>query len=101
MTEFVVEMVHVSRIYRVGDTEITALANVDLAVRRGEFVVVMGPSDPGNRRCSTFWAASTGRAKESAESPARTQPSLMAPRWPICAIAGSAFASSPTTFCRG
>jgi len=37
----------VTRVYRVGETEVRALDEVSLEVRRGEFVALMGPSGSG------------------------------------------------------
>ncbi|MCI2082452.1 MAG: ABC transporter ATP-binding protein [Bacteroidales bacterium] len=37
----------ISKIYRVGDQEVKALDGVDLAVRKNEFVAIMGPSGSG------------------------------------------------------
>ncbi len=37
----------ISRVYRIGDTEVWALRNVDLDLFAGEFVVLLGPSGSG------------------------------------------------------
>lgn len=42
-----IRLENVSRRYSVGDGTVTALANVDLAIDVGEFVVVLGPSGSG------------------------------------------------------
>jgi putative ABC transport system ATP-binding protein len=42
-----IELRDVGRVYRLGGLEVTALAAVNLAVRPGEFVVVLGPSGSG------------------------------------------------------
>ena len=47
MAEAVVELVDLTRAFRLGDTEVVALQGVDLRVERGEFVAVMGPSGSG------------------------------------------------------
>ncbi|WP_075214504.1 ABC transporter ATP-binding protein [Mongoliimonas terrestris] len=38
---------NVSRVYGRGEAEVTALARVDLEIRQGEFVAIMGPSGSG------------------------------------------------------
>ena len=42
-----IELSNVSRIYRMGDTVVTALKEVSLSITRGEFVAIMGPSGSG------------------------------------------------------
>lgn len=37
----------VERLYRKGNSELTALAGVDLSITRGEFIAVVGPSGSG------------------------------------------------------
>ena len=46
-----IELRGVKKIYGSGDTEVAALAGIDLAVRDGEFVAVMGPSGSGKSTC--------------------------------------------------
>jgi putative ABC transport system ATP-binding protein len=43
----VIEIRGLTKIYRVGDTEVRALQGVDLDVERGEIVAIMGPSGSG------------------------------------------------------
>ena len=45
------ELRRVTKIYGSGDAEVAALAGIDLAVRDGEFVAVMGPSGSGKSTC--------------------------------------------------
>ena len=47
MSEPVVELKRVSKIYTLGLNKIYALDNVDLNIRKGEFISVMGPSGSG------------------------------------------------------
>ena len=47
MSEPVVELKGVSKIYTLGSNKIHALDNVDLNIQKGEFISVMGPSGSG------------------------------------------------------
>jgi putative ABC transport system ATP-binding protein len=46
-----IELRRVTKIYGSGETEVAALAGIDLAVHDGEFVAVMGPSGSGKSTC--------------------------------------------------
>lgn len=43
----VIEMENVSKIYKMGSTDYTALQNVNLVIEKGEFVSIVGPSGAG------------------------------------------------------
>jgi len=45
--ELVLKAGHLRKIYQVGDIQVHALRGVDLSVRKGEFVAIMGPSGSG------------------------------------------------------
>ena len=47
MTEPLIELKNITRLYRADDIETTALHDISLSVRRGEFLAVMGPSGCG------------------------------------------------------
>ncbi len=47
MSEPVIQVQDVSRIYRLGDVEVRALDGVSLTIERGEFVAIMGSSGSG------------------------------------------------------
>lgn len=42
-----VKLINVSKIYRMGEVEIHAADNIEFAINKGEFVVVVGPSGAG------------------------------------------------------
>ena len=43
----IVELKNLSKIYNTGEKEFKALDNIDLAIGKGEFVVILGPSGAG------------------------------------------------------
>jgi len=43
----VIELTSITKIYHIGDEDMTAVNNIDLAVAKGEFVSIMGPSGSG------------------------------------------------------
>ncbi len=47
MTESLIELVNVEKVYKTGDVEVHALAGVSLTIERGEFVAIMGSSGSG------------------------------------------------------
>jgi len=47
MTDAVIRVANITRIYRTGDVEVRALNGIDLTVERGEFLAIMGSSGSG------------------------------------------------------
>ncbi len=47
MREKIIEVVNVTKVYKLGDIETWALRGIDLVVYRGEFIAIMGPSGSG------------------------------------------------------
>jgi len=47
LTENVIKVQNLARTYHVGDVDVPALRDVDLTIRRGEFVAIMGSSGSG------------------------------------------------------
>lgn len=47
MSEYVIEIDSLTKIYKAGKTEFKALNNVSLRIRKGDFVAIMGPSGSG------------------------------------------------------
>jgi len=47
MTDLVIEIRGLTKVYLMGEVEVHALEGIDLAVERGEFVAIMGPSGSG------------------------------------------------------
>jgi putative ABC transport system ATP-binding protein len=50
-SKHVIELERVTKVYGHGDAEVRALRGIDLAIRRGEFLAVMGPSGSGKSTC--------------------------------------------------
>ena len=50
-SKHVIELERVTKVYGRGDAEVRALRGIDLAIRRGEFLAVMGPSGSGKSTC--------------------------------------------------
>ncbi len=45
--ETIIELSNVSKIYKMGDVDVPALQHVDIVIKRGDFVALMGPSGSG------------------------------------------------------
>ena len=51
MSEVVIRMQDVNRIYKMGDNEVHALRGISFSVTKGEFLSIMGPSGSGKSTC--------------------------------------------------
>ena len=47
MSDTIIQLENVWKIYQMGEVKVTALQGLDLGIKRGEFVAVMGPSGSG------------------------------------------------------
>ena len=47
MSEYVIDIDSLTKIYTTGKTDFKALNNVTLKIRKGDFVAIMGPSGSG------------------------------------------------------
>jgi ABC-type lipoprotein export system ATPase subunit len=63
-----------TRIFSVGDQEVRALDGVDLGIRAGEYLSLMGPSGSGKSTLLNVRACSTGPLPASTGSTARPRP---------------------------
>jgi putative ABC transport system ATP-binding protein len=45
--ESIIKLKGISKIYKMGDSEVKALSNVDLKIERGDFLLIVGPSGSG------------------------------------------------------
>ena len=47
MEKNIIELRDVSKIYKMGETEINALSEVNLKIQKGDFLAIVGPSGSG------------------------------------------------------
>jgi len=47
----VVRLSQVTKLFRMGDNELLALKGINLAIKAGEYISIMGPSAPENPPC--------------------------------------------------
>ena len=52
MTQPMLELTGISKHFGEGESWVEALSDIDLSVRLGEVVALIGPSAPANRPCS-------------------------------------------------
>ena len=43
----IIEMKNVKKIYRMGELKVNALNGIDISIKKGEFISIMGPSGSG------------------------------------------------------
>ena len=60
MTENLIEITNLTKVYGSGDVAVHALRGVDVQVRRSEFVAIMGPSGSGKSTLMNILAAWIG-----------------------------------------
>ena len=51
MAETVIRMENVTKVYKIGQSEVHALRGITFSVKQGEFVSIMGPSGSGKSTC--------------------------------------------------
>ena len=49
MAETVIRMENVTKVYKIGQSEVHALRGITFSVKQGEFVSIMGPSGSGKK----------------------------------------------------
>lgn len=47
MSDILIELKHISRIYKMGSTEVNALLDFSYTIEKGDFIAIMGPSGSG------------------------------------------------------
>lgn len=66
------EAVHVTKVYGTGVNAVTAVNDVSLSVRSGEFVALVGPSGSGKTTMLAMLAGLLKQATDRSSSPTRT-----------------------------